>query len=287
MARLLRKLTTRSKPTKRKVWKAFRDESVKSYREAALNSIIDNLQTKLDDSPTHALNSKIWETLKIADAAKAMLSCIADSNVILLLGGFTIAAALHRYEIDTLFASMVLKRAGRSPMVFALVSMIVVYLLSAFCNNIAGPVVVFFVINPLLQKCTDKKFAKMLVVSVAFGANVGGMPTFIASPQNAAASAALPHSGKDGAVSFLTFMGVAVPYSLVLLVISWPLVFVTQRLKHPADSRILAGVPTVRRRCRCGRDGLGGRGGRQSQQRPSGPEEIRYFVWCRRRCGAS
>ena len=62
-------------------------------------------------------------------------------------------------------------------------------------------------------------FRKALVLSVPFAANIGGMGTIIGTPPNAVAAVILADRGHP--VSFLTWMMLAIPLVLLLLLVMW------------------------------------------------------------------
>lgn len=158
-----------------------------------------------------------------SEAAAAQLATLSDTNVILLMGGFTLASALHKYEIDVRAARRIQGLVGgRAPSLFILANMVVGFLLSMFCNNVAAPVVAFFLVTPVLHRVDDldRDYCRCLVMGIAFACNIGGMPTPIASPQNAQALKVIGDV-LDGDVSFLTWMRFALPVCLILLPACW------------------------------------------------------------------
>ena len=88
-----------------------------------------------------------------------------------------------------------------------------------FCNNVAAPVLCFFLITPVLHRIQDRKYCCAMVMGIAFACNIGGMPTPIASPQNAAAKTAITQEGTD--VSFTKWLLFTLPFCIPLLLITW------------------------------------------------------------------
>eukprot|EP00927_Polykrikos_kofoidii_P032704 TRINITY_DN27782_c0_g4_i1.p1 TRINITY_DN27782_c0_g4~~TRINITY_DN27782_c0_g4_i1.p1 ORF type:complete len:508 (-),score=57.62 TRINITY_DN27782_c0_g4_i1:70-1593(-) len=155
------------------------------------------------------------------DSSKRELAKIADPNVILLMGGFTIAAALHKYKIDLRLAKGIQDLVGGgAPKLLILANMVVGFVLSMFCNNVAAPVVTFFLATPILHRVPDRRYCCCMVMSIAFACNIGGMPTPIASPQNAQALKVI-HDTLHDDVSFLPWMLFSLPICLILLPICW------------------------------------------------------------------
>ena len=65
----------------------------------------------------------------------------------LLLGGFTIAAALSKYQIARVLATFVLGRAGTQPRAVLLTNMLVAMVASMFISNVAAPVLSYSIIQ--------------------------------------------------------------------------------------------------------------------------------------------
>lgn len=73
--------------------------------------------------------------------------------IMLLLGGFTIAAALSKYDIARRMAMFVLSKAGTKPSIVLLTSMFVSMFLSMWISNVASPVLCYSIVqvNSLLR----------------------------------------------------------------------------------------------------------------------------------------
>lgn len=65
----------------------------------------------------------------------------------LLLGGFTIAAALSKYHIAKLLATFVLSKAGTRPRTVLVTNMFVAMIASMWISNVAAPVLCFSIIQ--------------------------------------------------------------------------------------------------------------------------------------------
>jgi len=57
----------------------------------------------------------------VTDASGTLIRALMDPTVLLILGGFTIASALHKYHLDRRLAVIVLKQAGNNAKLFLLV----------------------------------------------------------------------------------------------------------------------------------------------------------------------
>jgi phosphate transporter len=80
-------------------------------------------------------------------ATKAVFASMWTSVIMLLLGGFTIAAALSKYDIARRMATFVLSRAGTSPRVVLITNMFVSMFLSMWISNVAAPVLCYSIIQ--------------------------------------------------------------------------------------------------------------------------------------------
>jgi hypothetical protein len=82
-------------------------------------------------------------------AAKKIFSDMFSPVIMLLLGGFTLAAALSKHHIAKMMASVVLRKAGTEPRWVLLANMGVAAFLSMWISNVAAPVLCF----SLIQVC--------------------------------------------------------------------------------------------------------------------------------------
>jgi len=74
--------------------------------------------------------------------------------IMLLLGGFTIAAALSKYNIAKMMATFVLSKAGTKPRTVLLTVMGVAMFASMWISNVAAPVLCFSIIQvSLVHSC--------------------------------------------------------------------------------------------------------------------------------------
>ena len=92
-----------------------------------------------DDRPHRRLDSSA--------AAKYVFSAMWRPVIMLLLGGFTIAAALSKYNIAKIMATFVLSKAGTKPRNVLLTSMFVAMFASMWISNVAAPVLCYSIIQ--------------------------------------------------------------------------------------------------------------------------------------------
>ena len=80
-------------------------------------------------------------------AASYVFAAMWTPVIMLLLGGFTIAAALSKYNIAKMMATFVLSKAGTKPRTVLLTNMFVAMFASMWISNVAAPVLCFSIIQ--------------------------------------------------------------------------------------------------------------------------------------------
>ncbi len=92
-----------------------------------------------DEKPHNRLDPKT--------ATKYVFASMWTPVIMLLLGGFTIAAALSKYHIAKILATFVLSKAGTRPRTVLIVNMFVAMVASMWISNVAAPVLCFSIIQ--------------------------------------------------------------------------------------------------------------------------------------------
>ena len=87
------------------------------------------------------------ERLGPKDATDVVFASMWTPVIMLLLGGFTIAAALSKYDIARRMAMFVLSKAGTNPSIVLVTSMFVSMFLSMWISNVASPVLCYSIIQ--------------------------------------------------------------------------------------------------------------------------------------------
>ncbi|KAI6863241.1 SPX domain-containing protein [Hortaea werneckii] len=172
---------------------------------------------KSDAPPHHRLESKA--------AASYVFAAMWTPVIMLLLGGFTIAAALSKYNIAKMMATFVLSKAGTRPRTVLLTSMGVAMFASMWISNVAAPVLCFSIIQPILRNLpSDSPMSKALLLGIALSSNIGGAASPIASPQNLIALQNMEPQPGWGIWFFI-----ALPVCIISLLLIWILLLVTFR----------------------------------------------------------
>lgn len=137
--------------------------------------------------------------------------------IILFLGGFVLARALHKYKIDKFIASRLLGVFGNKPYFLMLGFMVTTGFLSMWMSDTATTAMMIAMVTPLLVQLKEgDPFCTALILAVPFSALIGGMGTPVGTPPNAIAMGILADYGIH--ITFVSWMKMAVPLSLILLV---------------------------------------------------------------------
>lgn len=139
--------------------------------------------------------------------------------VFLFFGGFVLSLALEKWDIHKRIAEGILRLVGASPARIILGFLLSTALLSMWISNTATALMMLPMATAVLASADfpkKSKFPLLLVLSVAYGASVGGMATIVGSPPNTAMAGIL-ESSYDIPVTFLGWMKFGLPLSLIML----------------------------------------------------------------------
>ncbi|KAI5856070.1 SPX domain-containing protein [Tricharina praecox] len=177
--------------------------------------------------------------METKEATKYIFSAMWTPVIMLLLGGFAIAAALSKYGIAKRMATFVLAKAGTRPRTVLLTNMFVAMFASMWISNVAAPVLCFSIIQPLLRNLpSNSDFSKALILGIALSSNIGGMASPIASPQNIIALENMHPAPSWGAWFF-----VALPVCIISILLIWVLLLISFR---PGKGTTIVPIRTVK-----------------------------------------
>ena len=163
-----------------------------------------------------------WRTGFPETSYTTFFSTLAHPIIILFLGGFLLASAAVKFNLEKNLTRILLKPFGCRPKSILFGLMLVTALLSAFMSNTATTAMMITVVLPIIaQLKPGDKFRTGAALSIPVAANIGGIATPIGTPPNAVAIAALANKGMH--IAFSTWMVVAVPIVLLALVFAWRL----------------------------------------------------------------
>ncbi|MDF4555615.1 SLC13 family permease [Vibrio parahaemolyticus] len=147
---------------------------------------------------------------------QAALNNFSNSIIFLFLGGFALAAALHKQKLDQALADKVLliARGRMSVAVFMLFG--VSAGLSMWISNTATAAMMLPLVLGVMTKLDAKKNHNtflFVLLGIAYSASIGGIATLVGSPANAIAAA-------EVGLNFTEWMKLGLPISLILMPIA-------------------------------------------------------------------
>lgn len=168
----------------------------------------------------------LFPLLEVASPGNTMKH-YASGTIFLFLGGFLIAAGVHRWHLDRRIALLTISLFGTKPNRMILGLMTATALISAWVSNTATAammvpigIAVMGVVRAAesghaLEKDTHN-FEVCVLLSIAYAASIGGIATLVGSPPNGLFARFVADS-YGASVSFLSWMKVALPMTLLLL----------------------------------------------------------------------
>ena len=143
---------------------------------------------------------------------KSSFSHSANPIIFLFLGGFALAVALHKQNIDELIAKIVLKTSKNNVLVSILILFLVTAAISMWISNTATTAMMLPVALGLLTRINkngDYKINLFVLLGLAYSANIGGIGTIVGSPPNGITAANLN-------MSFNDWLRIGIPSVLIL-----------------------------------------------------------------------
>ncbi len=174
----------------------------------------------------------LLQIMSISDDVVSVNDALApffNHIIALFFGGFVLAAALQRYNVDIKLARQMLKRFGRSPKGVLLGLMGITAFLSMWMSNTATAALMIALAIPIYTQIPkEEKFTKAMMLGIPFAANIGGMATPIGTPPNAIIIDELARDRASFApvnISFLEWMILAIPLTAVVLIFTYFLLY--------------------------------------------------------------
>jgi sodium-dependent dicarboxylate transporter 2/3/5 len=134
------------------------------------------------------------------------------------MGGFALAIAASKFELDNNLARVLLKPFGKRIPMIMLGIMLITAVFSMFMSNTATTVMMLAIVGPLIAAAPKSDLGmKGLILAIPVAANTGGIGTPIGTPPNAIALQYIP----EGQVTFASWMSFGIPFVVVQLAIAW------------------------------------------------------------------
>lgn len=162
----------------------------------------------------------LTNSMKAVDVGKSY----GDPIIFLYLGGFIIAVAIEKWGLHRRIALNTILRTGTDSRYIILGFMLATAFISMWISNTATAVMMLpigtAIISQLSTDQSPKEFSKALMLSIAYAASIGGMATLIGTPTNLV-FAGIVRETYQTEITFMQWMSIGVPVSIILLVISW------------------------------------------------------------------
>lgn len=147
--------------------------------------------------------------------------------IYLFIGGFILAIAIEKWNLHKRIALNIIYFIGDSKKRIILGVMLACAFLSMWISNTATTVMMLPIGLAIIKqvKTDNKDFSIALMLSIAFSASIGGIATLIGTPPNLILAANVQENFQIE-ISFLEWMRIGLPFSILLLSICW--VYLTQ-----------------------------------------------------------
>ncbi len=160
---------------------------------------------------------------------KTVTASYGSPIVFLFFGGFVLALALEKVNLHKRIALNIIKLTGTSADHIILGFMIATASLSMWISNTASTVVMLPIAISVIKLLMndedgftegDQNFALSIMLGIAFAANIGGVATLIGTPPNSVLVGFMEEE-HDVVISFFTWMQMGIPFSLIMLSITY------------------------------------------------------------------
>ena len=149
--------------------------------------------------------------------------------IFLYMGGFMLAIAIEKWNLHRRIALHIISTMGTNIRKIVLGFMIATAFMSMWISNTATSVMMLPIgialvkqleDNPLLTERETKSFGKMLMLSIAYSASIGGVATLIGTPPNLVLAGVINETyGVE--ITFTQWLMVGLPISIILLFTAW------------------------------------------------------------------
>lgn len=147
-----------------------------------------------------------------------------NNMIFIFMGGFMLALALEKFDIHIQIAKGILRFVGNKKSRIILGFFLSSVLLSMWISNTATALMVLpmgvAVIESLPKAQQDSKFSLYLLLSIAYGASIGGVGTLIGSPPNLQMASILSKQFHIE-VDFVTWFIIGFPTCILMLIFTY------------------------------------------------------------------
>lgn len=154
----------------------------------------------------------------------------ANPIIFLFMGAFFLAIAVERWNLHKRIALLILTKTGTNGSHLIAGFMVVAALLSMWMTNTSTTMMLLPIGLSVVQVMSEnvdnlgekqrKDFQAAMLLSLAYGATIGGLATLIGTPPNALLAAFLAEN-YGIQLDFVSWMAVGIPVSAIMLPLAW------------------------------------------------------------------
>ena len=172
--------------------------------------------------------------------------------IMLFFGGFVLSTAFNKYALDRFFLDKLMIKLTASHRRLLFGYLFISALFSMWISNTATAAIMITLSKPIVEQLNrNDPFKKALILSIAFGSNIGGICTPIGTPPNAIAIGVL--SENNITINFFEWMLMAIPLALIILTATgifllWKYPFQSNQIpRKKVEKKILlkGGIPVI------------------------------------------
>lgn len=168
----------------------------------------------------------------------------ANPLIFLFMGGFLIAIAMEKWDLHKRIALNIVGFVGVNPASIVLGFMIASAFLSMWVSNTATALMMLPIGLSILQlvgnqekESGSRNFEIVLVLSIAYGCNIGGVGTLIGTPPNALLAGFMSEN-YELEIGFAQWMMVGVPFVIIALPLAY---WILTKVIYPVRQQSLPG----------------------------------------------
>jgi sodium-dependent dicarboxylate transporter 2/3/5 len=201
--------------------------SIEGWRTAAVALLMATwwMTEALPIQATALLPLGLFPALGVLDAGDAS-SPYANDTIFLFMGGFLLAVTMQKWGLHKRIALEIMAFVGTSANRLILGFMIATAFLSMWISNTATVAMMLpigLAVGEMFKPLDDDgryEFGIALMLGLAYAASIGGVSTLIGTPPNAVL-AAQANELLGIRIGFVEWMGVGLPFTIVMLPLTW------------------------------------------------------------------
>ena len=173
--------------------------------------------------------------------------------IFLYMGGFFLAIAIEKWNLHRRIALNIIYMVGSNMQRIVLGFMLATAFMSMWISNTATSVMMLPIALAIIAQVKDHPdtpederdlFGKMILLSIAYSASIGGIATLFGTPPNLVL-AGIVKEIYDTEITFFQWLQIGLPISVILLAIAW--IYLTRVAFKMKVSEFPGGKPEINR----------------------------------------